>query len=189
MPLEMILLLVALLPVIWRVWIGLRMGATVEFRYMIVCVFALLVSMRYWYLVTSALAEYFTADPQYLAAGVCVVLFLVSFLLASVVVNIKAQVFLSVRSNIPDTVLGGVAGLISGAAIACSILLTASVALPGKVENFATSNYPVPADKYPALIFRTIEQNVAHIAQESTGHTLLPVVKPVEGQSPVLTWE
>ena len=96
MALEMILFLVALLPVLWRAWSGWKMGATVELRYTIAGLFALLVSLRYWYQVSSALTEYIPVDPQYLTAGVCIALFLAGFALASLIVNLNGEVFQSV---------------------------------------------------------------------------------------------
>lgn len=189
MPLETILFLIALLPILWRALCGYRMGATVEFRYAIVCFFALLVALRYWYPLTSVLHGMVPVDSQYLAAGVCMILFLVAAAVAAPVVNLKGQIYLSVRSNPLDTVLGVLAGVVSGASIACSILLAASVALPGKVDNFATTNYPLPLHEYPAAILRTLEQNVAHIAQESTSRTPLPTVETAPEKPPVLSWK
>jgi uncharacterized membrane protein required for colicin V production len=191
MPLETILFLVALLPILWRAWCGYRMGATVEFRYAIVCFFALLVALRYWYPLTSLVHGFIQIDVQYLTAGVCIVLFLLGAAVASLIIDIKAQIYLSVRQNPLDTVLGVIAGMISGAAIGCSILLAASVALPGKVDSFATANYPLPLHEYPAAIFRTVEQNIAHIAFESTSHTPIPTVKISEepDKLSVLDWQ
>ncbi len=40
-----------------------------ELRYTIAGLFALLVSLRYWYQVSSALTEYIPVDPQYLNRG------------------------------------------------------------------------------------------------------------------------
>lgn len=191
MPLETILFLVAFLPVLWRCWYGYRMGATVEFRYAIVFFFALLVALRYWYPLTAFLRDYIPVDLQYLTAGVSIVLFLAGAGVAALVVELNGQIYLSVRSNPLDTVLGVLAGVVSGASISLSILLAASVALPGKVDNFAVSNYPMPLHEYPAAIFRTIEQNVAHIAVESSSHTMLPAIKAGEepGKPAVLDWQ
>lgn len=189
MPLETILFLIALLPILWRGLCGYRMGATVELRYAIVFFFALLVALRYWYPATSVLHGMVPVDPQYLTAGVCILLFLIAAAIAATIVNLKGQIYLSVRSNPLDTILGVLAGVVSGTSIACSILLAASVALPGKVDNFAASNYPLPLHQYPAAILRTLEQNVGHITQESTSRTPLPTVEIAPEKPPVLSWK
>lgn len=193
MPLELILFFVALVPVLWRGWLGWKMGATSELRFLIVSLFGLLVALRYWYQTTAALTDFLPIDPQYLAAGVCIVLFLAAAALAGLVVNLKGEVYQSVQTNYLDSGLGVVSGLLGGGLIAASILLAASVALPGKVEGFDVKNYPMALHEYPAALFRELEKNVAHIEQASTAHTPLPVLKGSSdasaGNAKVVTWE
>ena len=172
---------------------GWKKGATSELRYLIVCLFGLLVSLRYWYLATAVVSGFLPIDPQYLAAGVCVVLFLAAAAFAGLVVNLKGEVYQSVRANYLESGLGLVAGLLAGGLIAASILLTAAVALPGKVEGFDEKNYPVALHEYPGALFRELEKSVAHIEQASTARTPLPVLKVSPdvsaGNTRVVTWE
>ncbi len=193
MPLELILFFVALVPVLWRGWLGWKMGATSEIRFLIVALFGLLVSLRYWYQATAALTDFLPVDPQYLAAGVCIVLFLAAAALAGLVVNLKGEVYQSVQTNYLDSGLGVLSGLLGGGLIAASILLAASVALPGKVEGFDVKNYPMALHEYPATLFRELEKNVAHIEQASTARTPLPSLELTESdpgqKSRVILWK
>lgn len=193
MPLELILFFVALVPVLWRGWLGWKMGATSELRFLIVALFGLLVALRYWYQTTAALTHLLPVDPQYLAAGVCIVLFLAAAALAGLVVNLKGEVYQSVQANYLDSGLGVLSGLFGGGLIAASILLAASVALPGKVEGFDVKKYPMALHEYPAALFRELEKNVANIEQASTARTPLPSLELSESdpeqRSRVILWK
>ena len=177
MSVELIIFLVALILTGLRVWMGWRLGATAEMRYVLAFLFATLVSLRSWHPLTAAVSELITMDPQILAAGVFALVFVVAWMLAALIVNLRGEVYQSVSPNPVDNVLGAICGLASGALLGGSVMLFFAIALPGKLGGFEPDNFPVRLNHIPTGTFRLIEEGVAGVPADSPAHTLFPLVK------------
>lgn len=184
MTLELSVFLVALAPVLLRVWQGWRCGATREIRYLLMYLFAMLVALRYWYPATDAVSQWLPRDPRLLAGGVFPVLFFVGAWLASFAIKWRAGHVQSVQANPLDNLLGAILGLFSGAIIGCSLLLIVSVELPVLMAGFDRQKFPLPADQLPFGVFRMVERNVAGIPTQSLSRTPLPELSPGESPAP-----
>ena len=127
--LSLILILAALAVIGLRGWLGWRFGATSEMRYVLASLFAVLVAQRYWYRASTAASDIVKLDPQFVAAAMFVVIFLIAWMVGALAVNLKGEVYQSVTPNPSENVLGAICGLISGALLGGSLLLVASTAM------------------------------------------------------------
>jgi len=173
---ELIIFLLALILTGLRVWMGWRLGATAEMRYVLAFLFAMLVSLRYWHPLTAAVSGLITIDPQILAAGVFALIFVLAWMLAALVVNLRGEVYQSVLPNPVDNGLGALCGLVSGALLGGSVMLFFAIALPGKFGGFEPDHFPVRLNHIPIGTFRFIEEDVAGMPADSPAHTLFPSV-------------
>ena len=174
MILELGIFLIALLAVLLRVWQGWRHGATREIRWLLACLFGMLVALRYWYQATEAVSRWVHRDPRLLAAAVFAVLFVVAAELAFFAIRRRAEHVQSVEPNPLNTLLGAILGLFSGAVIGSSLLLVFSLELPALTSGFDRRNFPLPLEQLPLGAFRAIEKNIAGIPPQSPSHTPLP---------------
>jgi len=178
MPIELIILLLALVPVVLRTWIGWRLGATFEMRHLLAALFAMLVALRYWHPASMAASSVIALDARSLAAVVFLFLFIVAWVLAALVVNLRGEVVQSVAPNPLDHVLGGASGLISGALLGGSLLLVLTVATSGALDT-----------QFPVQVFRIVEEHVAGVSPANPAHTLFPLFQNTNPGSPAeLVW-
>jgi len=189
MLLPLLIFLIALIPVVLRAWMGWRLGATTEMRYLLTALFASVVALRYWYPATMAAADFIPLAARFLAVGVFVIEFSAAWLVASLIVNLKGEVYQSVLPNPLDQVLGVVSGLFSGALLGGSLLLILAVGLTGKPENFDVGQLPVRLDELPVAAFQMLEQRVVDVPAGSPAHTLFPQVDDSSEKQSVLVWK
>jgi uncharacterized membrane protein required for colicin V production len=180
MSIELIVFLVALLPVVLRALLGWRSGATLELRHTLVYLFSMLAALRYWKPATEFALGMVSLDPQVVSTIVFLVIYLVAALFSGLIVNLKGEFFQSVAPNKLDNALGAVSGLLSGALLGGVVLMLCAFLMPGKVENFDASKFPARLDQFPAWVFQTVETNVGQVALNSTARTQFPVPPAVE---------
>lgn len=175
---EISLLVLAAIALISRARSGWRHGATVEFRYALTFLFATLVAARFWEPAAKTLTSAVTFDPRFVAVIAFLALFAVSAVVAGVVVRTGAKAYQSVKANVPDQVLGLVAGVFSGALIASCIIWGAQVAWPGSFDT-------IPAARslagLPQKLVTSVE-NLSGMAANSAGRTRYPKVTMVDVQ-------
>lgn len=174
MPFELLLLLFGLLPAVLRGGMGWRSGATLEMRHTLTYLFALLAALRYWRAATEAVLGFLPVDPQFLAAGIFLALFVIAALLASLIVNLKGEFYQSVSPHVLDHALGAVCGVVSGALLGGVLMMLCAFLMPGKVDGFSVEKIPGRVDKLPFRVFQTVETRIAGIAPESPARTQFP---------------
>lgn len=191
MPIELLLLLIACVPIIVRAWIGWRRGASFEVRSLIVYLFATLAAVRFWYPASRALAEWVPLDPQFLAAVVFGILFAAAMIPAALAVNLRGPVIESVAANPVNTVCGALAGILSGSLISGALLVIAVLVLPSRVEGFDPGKMPVRLDEIPGAVFRVIESRVAGVPADDPARSPLPRVLPAAETNapPQIVWK
>ncbi len=191
MSMELSLVLVALVPIIVRAWIGWRRGASFEVRSLIVYLFATLAAVRFWYPASRALAGWVPLDPQFLAAVVFGILFLAAMIPAALAVNLRGPVIESVSANPVNTVCGALAGILSGSLISGALLAIAVLVLPSRVEGFDPEKMPVWFDGFSVTVFRAVESRIARVPSDDPAHSPLPHVLPAAEQNapPLIVWK
>ncbi len=190
MPLESLLVLLALVPILVRAWIGWRRGATSEVRSLIVYLFATLAALRFWYPASRMLAGLIPLEPQFLAAVVFGVLFAVAVIPAALAVNLRGPVIDGVFANPINAICGALAGILSGSLIAGALLTIAVLVLPARAEGFDPGKMPVRLDEIPGAVFRTIESRAAGVPADDPAHSPLPHFQPApaENARPQIVW-
>lgn len=175
MSVELIIFLVALLPVALRAGLGWRTGATFELRHTLVYLFSLLAALRYWKPGTEVALQLVSFDPQIVSAIVFLLIYLVAALLSGLIVHIKGAFYQSVAPNKVDNVLGALCGICSGALLGGVIMLLCAFVLPGKIETFDTAKFPARLDQLPVWVFQTMETELARIPLNSAARTQFPI--------------
>jgi uncharacterized membrane protein required for colicin V production len=172
---ELIIFLVALLPIALRAVLGWRTGATFELRHTLVYLFSLLAALRYWKPGTVVALQWVSADPQIVSAIVFLLIYLAAALLSGFIVNLKGAFYQSVAPNKLDNALGALCGMCSGALLGGVIMLLCAFVVPGKVETFDTAKFPARLDQLPVWVYQTMETKVARIPLNSAARTQFPV--------------
>ncbi len=173
---EISILVVALLPLLYRGWNGWRYGATTEFRHLLVNFFALLVAIRYWQPVSETVSGGLTFDPRWVAVSSFILLYIAGAAIAGFAVKLKAQAYQSVKPDYSNKGLGLLAGVGSGLLLGAGVLWLAMVAQPGRFAAVAPAKF---LSEQPRAIVRDIETQVG-VAAESAGRTRYPLVTLVE---------
>lgn len=180
MSIELIVFLVALLPIVLRGMLGWRAGATLEMRHTLVYLFSMLAALRYWKPATEFALGIVSLDAQVVSTVVFLVIYLVAAVFSGLIVNLKGEFFQSVAPNKLDNGLGAVCGVLSGALLGGVVLLLCAFLMPGKVEKFDAAKFPVRLDQFPAWVFQTIETSVGQVGANSTARTQFPVAPAIE---------
>lgn len=189
MRIELIVFLVALVPLLSRAVLGWRTGATLELRHTLTYLFATLAALRFWKPVTDWGLGLFPSDPQMVGTIAFLAVFVLSALLAGLVVNLKGPFYQSVAPNPLDQGLGALAGLVSGALLGGVLVLLCAFLFPTKVPDFRTENLPARWDRLPVTVYQTAEA-LAGVAEGDAARTQFPVApasevpeKPATGPS------
>lgn len=149
---------IAAVPALHRAWLGWRDGATVEMRTVIVTVFGVLLALRFWEFGTTLIAKNISADPRYVAIFVFVVLGIAGASLAALAVKLKSYPFHSPERNVPDQVLGVIAGLFGGSLLGGSLAMLMVIALPSRYGAEETPKFALMPGAWPALFCREVEK-------------------------------
>jgi len=187
MTLELALLMLALVPALLRGWLGWRLGATVEARWVLTILFAFLVAIRFWEGTTDILLKILVMEPRILAASIFLVLFIAAAAFGGLIFGLRAGVYQSVLPNYFDKVLGTLLGLFSGLMLGGGLLLLVGLAAP---QTFDTTKLAARLDNIPQAVFQAVEKNVAGIPINGSSRTLFPRMEtaPEGSAPPPLTW-
>ncbi len=149
---------IAAAPAGYRAWLGWRDGATTEMRYLIVTVFGVLLALRFWEFCTSLIAGNLPADPRYVAIFVFAVLGIAGASLASLAVRLKGYPFHSPERNLPDRILGVLAGLLGGSLLGSTLAMLLVVALPSRYGGADTPEVATLPGTLPIMFCREVEK-------------------------------
>lgn len=175
MALELIISLIALAALFCGTLLGWKNGGAAVLRYALVAFFGVLVALRYWHLAFALVTRFIPALPQgYLAAGIFIALFVLGSGVAGAVVNLKVPGFQNVFSSIPENVIGALLGLFTATLVSGVLLMAAALIIPGLSQPYDASKLLARIDRFPVVIFQTLEDKVAGVPQVSPAHTPLP---------------
>lgn len=179
MRIELIVFLVALVPLVSRAAIGWRTGATLELRHTLTYLFATLATLRFWKPVTDWGLGLFSSDPQMVGTIAFLAVFVIAALLAGLVVNLKGPFYQSVAPHPLDQGLGAAAGLLSGALLSGVMVLLCAFLFPAKVPDFRAENLPARWDRLPVAVYQAAE-SLAGVADGDASRTQFPAAPAVE---------
>lgn len=169
---EIIILVIAALPLLYRAWKGWRFGAATEIHHLLVNFFGVLVAIRYWQPWSETVSGGLTFDPRWIALSSFVLLYGLGALVAGFVVKLGGQGYQSVKPDFANKGLGVLVGIGSGVILGISVLWLAQIAKPG---SFETAPGVQTAVGVPRGVVQTIE-TVVGVAPDSSGRTRYPHV-------------
>lgn len=191
MPLELFIFVIALIPVALRAWLGWRFGAASEMRHLLAALFAVLVSLRYLHQATMTAASFIEVDPLYLAAVAFVLLFGLAWKICGLAINFKGQIYQSVAPNPADNILGGLAGLVSGALLGGSLWIVLFLIFSPKMDASDAVKFPHSLGRFPIAVFRFVERQ-AGIRSDGLARTPFPQIEAGKDSAEtraVLVWK
>ena len=179
----------ALLVLFLSVQAGARSGAFSALSWMLSSMLSLLITLRYWFLLSRAAAGYESSAPMHILAIGCFWLpFLVMIFFFLKLRETYVDEFESVTTSFFGRVLGAVFGAVSGAVFVSALLLTASLLAP---ESFPAGQ-PTPLsgtlDAMPVRAYRFLETRLAGVDEKDPAHTPLPKGSNA-GQTPATFWQ
>jgi uncharacterized membrane protein required for colicin V production len=173
---EISLLVVVVLLVFYRAWVGWRDGATREVRLLLVNLFGVLVAVRYWQAWTEAIGSGVKFDPRWVATGAFFTLYAIGVVVAGFVVRIKAPSYQSVKADHLNQTLGLAAGIFSGLLLGACVAWITAVARPTESDSLAALG---SLRGLPRAIVQNLE-TAAGVAPGSPGRTHYPQVTLAE---------
>jgi len=185
---ELFIYAAALLVLFLSAQTGAKSGAFAALSWMLTSVFALLVTMRYWFLVTHAASAYETVSLPILATF-C--FWLPFVLLLFVLVKLREAYlyeFEAVSGSFVGGLLGALFGTVSGAVLVAALAMTASLLAPQYFPVGQPTLLPIALDAMPQRAFRYLETNLAGVSEKDPAHTPLPKARNAE-PNPAIFWQ
>jgi hypothetical protein len=157
--------------------LGVIFGVFQELGNMLWLFFAMMVTLRYWWLATAVVMA---LTPM---TGVHAVLaaFWLAFLVACT--PLLALSWFLEKNHVAryprllDLVLGPVFGVLSATIVVSCLMLSLSVIIPRIWEPYQRTGLIVPFDELPIDVYQTVEQKWLGITENDPGHTLFPTLK------------
>jgi len=180
---ELLICSAALLLIFISAQLGAKSGGASALSWALASILAVLVTMRYWFLLSRCATENALASLP-VAASLCfwgpflVIVFVIMRLCET-----HLEQFASVAPSFVGRILGLLFGATAGAVFASALILTLGILVPQCFSK--PSNLPVPIHEMPILAFRWIETNVAGVSQGDPAHTPLPHFKETSSGSPL----
>jgi len=185
---ELLIYAAALLVLFLSAQAGARSGAFAALSWMLNSVFAFLITMRYWFLLTHAASAYETASLPILATFCFWLPFvLILFVLVKLRENYISE-FEAVSASFVGRLLGALFGTVSGAVFAAALVMTFSLLAPDYFPAGQPTHLPVPLDAMPPMAFRYLETNLAGVNEKNPAHTPLPRARNT-APNPVVFWQ
>ncbi len=173
---EGILSVLALLLLLELTRLGMSFGFFTEAANTLLVFFAMMISLRYWFVVTRLLVMVAPVPPVYAALMGFWLMFLIG---CAPLVWLTKKVDEEVAPHYPrwlDAGLGAVFGAASGAVIICVVMMSLSIVLPTIWTTYERSNLMVPLDQAPLVAYRFVEQHVLGIPADDPRRTPLPTL-------------
>ncbi len=162
--------------------LGMFFGVFQELSNTLWLFFAMMVTLRYWWLVTALVM----AHTPLAGAHAALVAFWSVFLVVACAVLLVLSRFMEkdAVAQYPkrlDSILGGVFGVLSGVILVSCLMLSLSVIMPKIWEPYEPTGLIVRLDELPKKVYRTtVEEKWLGIAEKDPGHTLLPTLKKTD---------
>jgi uncharacterized membrane protein required for colicin V production len=170
-----IISVLALLVIVGLGWLGVHFGAFYEVTSTVLLFLAMMVSLRYWYLMTRWVVSWCPRDAVgYATFGSYWALFLIGCLPLLLFMSRVTEVSVPKYPEIVDMVLGLVFGTISATILVCCVMTSLSVVGPKVWEEYNHEALWLPLDKVPIEVYRAVERDWLHIATNNPAHTRLP---------------
>ena len=186
---ETTLSVTAILAILALAWAGIAFGVFYELTSTLSLFWAMMVTLRYWYLATGLIAGWVPAVGSYAAFLAYWSLFLIGCLPLIVVMNRVTQDSVPRYPKVVDSVLGFVFGLTSAVILVCSVMTSLPAIVPKVWEPYDHNALLLPFDRAPIAAYQYIEKNWFDISEADPGHTRFPTFKKEDADNFQKYWD
>ncbi len=169
-----------------------RMGAMIGLFYeipnMMLLLFALLVTLRYWYLVTDAILSRTTLQP---GAAACMAFWALFLAVCVPVMILTRRINIASQPRYPrvlDAGLGFVFGLASASIAICCVMTSVTLLLPAFTTGVEPVKFLVPWDRVAVHAFQTVERKWFGIPATDPSHTRFPTFRKADADNFQKSW-
>lgn len=177
---ETILSVFAILLILALAWAGIAFGVFYELTSTLLLFFAMMITLRYWFLATGLILSWVPAAGSYAAFIAYWALFLIGCLPLIAVMNGITQDSVPRYPRIVDSVLGFIFGLTSAVILICSVMTSLPVVVPKVWAPYDRGALLRPFDRAPILTYRYIEKNWLGISETNPAHTQFPTFEKAD---------
>ena len=178
---EPVLSFLAIALILYLGWLGIFFGVFQELSNTLWLFFTMMVTLRYWWLVT----DWLMAHTSITGAHAVIIAFWSVFLVVACVLLLMLSRFMEKDAvakypKLLDSVLGGIFGVLSAVILISCMMLSLSVLMPKIWESYERTGLIAPLDELPIKVYRTVEEKWLGLAEKDPGHTLLPTLKKTD---------
>lgn len=185
---ETVISVVALLLILELGRLGSLFGFFLELTSTLLLFFAMMVSLRYWFVATQLLRSHATIPVPY-AMLIC--LWAVFVACSVPLVLLTQRIGEEKTPRYPrrlDALLGFVFGVASGTILVCIVLMSLSVILPTMWTTYDHTRLLVPLDQVPLQVYRLVEDKCLRIPADDVRHTPLPALVATNAEDVTQSW-
>ena len=186
---EMILSIIALVLVLYLGRMGASFGLFYEMTSMLLLFFAMMVTLRYWFLFTGVIVSVTPLEGPYAAFVAYWCLFLLGCLPLIGAMKIINEDSRPKYPTALDAPLAFVFGTVAAAIFVCSVMTSFSVILPKVWEPYERSDLLVPLDEIPFKVYRFVEGKLLGVKKGDPAQTPLPTLGNTEADDFEKFWQ
>lgn len=177
---ELVLTICVLLLILYLGRVGADFGLFFELTSALLLLFAMFVTLRYWYLMANLLQTRTFLQ----GANATFVAYWVLFLLGSIpLILVLKYLNEEARPRYPsvlDKLLGFAFGLLAAAILLCCLMTSLAVFLPRVWEPYDRNALWLPLDEFPLKVYRHVEEQWLGVDASHPGHTRLPTLEKTD---------
>ena len=177
---EQVLSVLAIVLILYLGRLGIIFGVFHELTNTLWLFFAMMLSLRYWWLATAVLMANTPLTGAYAALVTFWSVFLIACVPVLVLTRLMQKDIVAPYPRILDLLLGPIFGVLSAAILVSCLMLSLSVIMPKVWEPYQRTGLIVQLDELPREVYQTVEEKCLGIAEKDPGHTLLPTLKKTD---------
>jgi uncharacterized membrane protein required for colicin V production len=186
---EVILSIAAIVLILSSARFGVFFGVFYELTSTLLLLFAMMVTLRYWYVTTRWIESVMPGAGAYGAFGAYWALFLAGCLPLILALNRITQWAVPRYPKIIDVVLGVLFGATAATILVCCVFTSLSVVGPKIWEPYNRDALTVPFDRFPIAVYREVEQRWLGIPETDPGHTRFPTFDKADADDFQKYWQ
>ena len=185
---EMVISIVAIVLILGLARLGVHFGAFYEVICTVFLFLAMMIALRYWWLVTRLLSPWFNGQNGFAAFGAFWITFLVGAIPLIVLMSRVNREATPKYPRVVDASIGLIFGALSAVILVCTVMTSLSVGLPKVWSEYDRQKLLVPMDQAPIAIYQTIEKHWIGIGTNDTGRTRFPTFEKSDADDMQKFW-
>ena len=177
---EIVISVVAFLIILGFTRLGMYFGAFYELAGTVFQFLAMMITLRYWWLLTRLLSPWFNGENGYAAFGAYWVMFLVGSIPLILLMACAERQATPRYPRVIDVVFGLVFGAVSATILVCTVMASLSVIIPKLWPDYDRQKLILPMDRAPIVVYQAIEEHWLGIAPNDPGRTRFPTFEKTD---------